>query len=279
MIDTHTHFYDPSRPQGVPWPPRDDALLYRTVLPAHHRALAEPLGITGAIVVEASAWLDDNQWVLDLARDDPWILGLVGHVDPGAGFAQRLGRFAGHPQLCGIRLGGRPFADVGEGTLLRDVATLGERDLALDVLAGGAQLEGVAAVARRLPSLRVVVNHIGLVPVTGAAPDATWLERVEALAAASPQVYCKLSALAELAAAQPAPTDPDYYRPTLDALWRTFGPDRLVFGSNWPVSDRAAPLAAVVAVVRRYVDGLGRAAAEGLWHANARRAYHVPDRR
>lgn len=101
---------------------------------------------------------------------------------------------------------------------------------------------------------------------------------MEALAAASPQVYCKVSALAELAAVQPAPTDPGYYRPTLDALWRAFGPDRLVFGSNWPVSDRAAPFAAVVAVVRQYFEGKGRAAADGYWLGNARRAYRFADR-
>ena len=71
IIDTHTHFYDPTRPEGVPWPPADNELLYRTVLPEHHRALAVPEGVTGTVVVEASAWLADNQWILDLAADDP----------------------------------------------------------------------------------------------------------------------------------------------------------------------------------------------------------------
>ena len=71
IIDTHTHFYDPTRPEGVPWPPADNELLYRTVLPEHHRALAAPEGVTGTVVVEASAWLADNQWILDLAAADP----------------------------------------------------------------------------------------------------------------------------------------------------------------------------------------------------------------
>ena len=72
IIDTHTHFYDPSRPQGVPWPGPENELLYRTVLPEHYRQIAEPEGVTGTVVVEASAWLDDNQWILDLAKDDPF---------------------------------------------------------------------------------------------------------------------------------------------------------------------------------------------------------------
>jgi hypothetical protein len=61
LVDTHTHFYDPSRPQGVPWPPRDDKLLYRTVLPKDYRALPVPRPVTGTVVVEASPWVEDNQ--------------------------------------------------------------------------------------------------------------------------------------------------------------------------------------------------------------------------
>src|SRR5690349_659982 len=83
VIDTHTHFYDPTRPQGVPWPPPDDKKLYRAVLPPEYRTLAEPLGVAGTVVVEASPWVEDNQWVLDLAERERYIVGLVGHLEPG----------------------------------------------------------------------------------------------------------------------------------------------------------------------------------------------------
>ena len=278
IVDTHTHFYDPSRPQGVPWPSKDNDLLYRPVLPQHHRALAEPEGITGTIVVEASAWLDDNQWILDLAADDPWILGLVGHVDPGDGFVERLSRFADHPLFLGIRLGGRWFEALHEGTVMADLEALGKRLLALDVLVSGEQLDGVAAVARIFPELRIVIDHIAHVPIDGGEPDAAWQERMARVAEASRNVFCKVSALAEQAVTQPAPADPAYYRPTLDALWRIFGEERVVFGTNWPVSDRAAPFATVVDVVRDYVEGLGPEAAAQYWHGNARRAYRFADR-
>ena len=107
IIDTHTHFYDPARPEGIPWPGADEELLYRTVLPGHHRALAAPEGVTGTVVVEASAWLEDNQWILDLAADEPWIVGLVGHVDPNRPeFKTAIDRFAANELFCGIRCGG-----------------------------------------------------------------------------------------------------------------------------------------------------------------------------
>ena len=73
IIDTHTHFYDPTRPQGVPWPPPAERTLYRRVLPPEFVAVSQPHGVTATVVVEASPWLEDNQWVLDLATDNPVI--------------------------------------------------------------------------------------------------------------------------------------------------------------------------------------------------------------
>src|SRR5690606_11408034 len=83
ILDSHTHFYDPSRPQGVPWPEKNDAFLYRTVLPDELKSIVKPLGVTGTIVVEASPWVEDNEWVLNLAAREPFIEGLVGHLKPG----------------------------------------------------------------------------------------------------------------------------------------------------------------------------------------------------
>ncbi|MFH1572212.1 MAG: amidohydrolase family protein [Gemmatimonadota bacterium] len=273
IIDTHTHFYDPARPQGVPWPPPASGLLYRTVLPEHHRALAAPEGVTGTVVVEASAWVEDNQWILDLATDDPWIVGLVGHVDPGTpDFAAQLRRFAAHRLFKGIRVGASPFADLEGHGFLRDMETLADLGLELDVLLGAEQLSGVGQLAHRLPELRIVINHVAHVAIDGGPPDPRWVEAMEGVAE-HPQVYCKVSALVELSRVQPAPTDPGYYQPTLDALWRIFGEERLVYGSNWPVSDRAGQYQTVAAVARAYFESKGERAAARFWWRNAERAY------
>src|SRR4051812_19570595 len=69
IIDTHIHFYQPSRPGGVPWPPpppASDPLLYRDVLPPEYKALAAANGILASGVIEASPLVEDNQWILDL---------------------------------------------------------------------------------------------------------------------------------------------------------------------------------------------------------------------
>src|SRR5437762_12225378 len=83
-LDAHTHFYDPTRPQGVPWPGKDDKLLYRKVLPGELKELAGKHGVRSTIVVEASPWVEDNQWLLGLAAREPFIAGVVGRLDPAS---------------------------------------------------------------------------------------------------------------------------------------------------------------------------------------------------
>src|SRR5437870_12542891 len=83
VIDTHIHLFDPTRPQGVPWPAKDNAVLYQPALPDRYRKIATPLGVTGAIEVEASPWLQDNQWVLDVAAKDKIMVETVGDLEPG----------------------------------------------------------------------------------------------------------------------------------------------------------------------------------------------------
>ena len=273
IIDTHTHFYDPSRPQGVPWPSPDSGQLYRTVLPEHYRALAEPEGVTGTVVVEASAWLEDNQWILDLAEADPFIVGLVGHIDPARdAFADELARYADHPRFCGIRCGSGYFTAEPEGDFLRDMALLASRDLVLDVLLGTDQFLTLMTLAESLPALRIVINHIGHVPIDGSLPNEAWVAGIERLSQHD-NVYMKVSAVMEQSTQQPAPTEDGFYAPTLEALWQVFGAERLIYGSNWPVCERAGSFADAFAIVRRFFDGKGPVAAQRYFGGNARAVY------
>src|SRR5271166_3012301 len=84
IIDTHIHLFDPRRPQGVPWPGKDDKILYRPALPDRFRRVTKGLGVVGAIEIECSPWLEDNQWVLDVAAQDTMIVGTIGNLEPGA---------------------------------------------------------------------------------------------------------------------------------------------------------------------------------------------------
>jgi L-fuconolactonase len=273
IIDTHTHFYDPTRPQGVPWPQPADTWIYRTVLPVHYRALAEPLGITGTVVVEASPWLEDNQWLLDVVRAEPFVLGVIGNLDPqSADFPANLERFAQEPRFRGIRCGGAQVTGAANGSARAHLAGLARQGLTLDLQAGMPHLAAVADLARALPTLRIVVNHLGLVAIDGGRPDAEWLRALQTLTAL-PSVYMKVSAFQELSRVQPGPLALSHYEPVFDAVWQAFGPERLVFGSDWPVSARSGTLAAGLSLWREYAARQGAAAEQAVLGGNACRAY------
>ncbi len=270
IVDTHTHFYDPTRPQGVPWPRTDDEFLYRRILPEDFKREALPEGVTGTVVVEASAWVEDNQWILDLAEDDPFLLGLVGHLEPpDARFEADLDRFAEHDLFYGIRLGKAPLDDP---VYLRAMEQLAALDLTLDLLVGKEWLTGVADCAARFPGLRIVLNHLAHVPVTGGRPDEEWVAGIKA-AAAHPKVYCKISGMVELAQDSPPPKDPAYYGPVLDVLWNAFGENRLLYASNWPVSWRFASYRQVQSLATACFEPKGSAALEKIMGENSREAY------
>jgi L-fuconolactonase len=276
IIDCHTHFYDPTRPEGVPWPPASDPVLYRVVLPQHYRAVAEPLGVTGTVVVEASPWVEDNQWVLDLAEKDPFLVGLVGHLRPGTdAFGDQVRRFAGDRRFRGIRVGQASVRQaIEQAEVRRDLALLAEHDLQLDVNGGPDMPHDVARLAERLPDLRIVINHVANVRMDGGPVLPEWRAGMQA-AARHPRVFAKISGLVEGARTEDGrvPDDTQFYRPILDAMWELFGDDRLIYGSNWPVSERFAPYAVVQAIVQRYVEARGAAATRKFFADNARVAY------
>ena len=281
VIDSHTHFYDPTRPQGVPWPERSDSLLYRKVLPADYRALAQPLAVTGTVVIEASSWVEDNQWILDLAAADPFIVAFIGNLPVGASsFRPLLERFARNPLFRGLRVSGRAVMEgTNNGEFLAHLAELAERGLSLDVLGGPEGLLSVDQVARRIPGLRIILDHLAGVRINGETPSSEWREAMTRIAQ-RPNLFCKASGLVEATgvAGRTAPGDVNYYRPTLEFVWDRFGEERLVYGSNWPVSERFAEVAQVQQIVRQFVSEKGDAAADRFFWQNARTVYRWVDR-
>lgn len=271
VVDTHTHFYDPSRPEGVPWPSKSETTLYRTVLPADFKKVAEPHGVKGTVVIEASAWVEDNQWVLDLAARDPFLLGVVGHLDAGKPeFARNLARFHRDPLFLGIRAGGAAITEAWNGAAyVEDYRRLADAGLELDVLVAAASLPDVARLSDRVPNLRIVINHL-----PGATPPAASV--LKELAARS-TIFVKVSAVLRRIDGRVV-EDLDLYRDSLDALWGSFGEDRLIYGSDWPVSARFASYASVIGLVRRYFEGKGREACEKYFWRNSRTAYRWRDR-
>jgi L-fuconolactonase len=275
-VDCHTHFYDPTRPEGVPWPGKGDEGLYRRVLPPEFVELARPCGITHTVVVEASGWLKDNDWLLKLAADHPAIVGVVGRLTPGEDrFADHLARLGENPLYRGIRISHDEVRHgLTDDRFLADLRLMAARKLTLDVNGGPELPADAALLAKRLPELTIVINHLANLRIDGQPPPEVWVEGMRA-AAGQPRVFCKVSALVEGASTpeRPAPADLDFYRPTLDAIWSTFGDRRLIYGSNWPVSARYGDYAQVHGIVAGFVGERGKVASEQFFRDNSRAAY------
>lgn len=281
IVDCHTHFYDPTRPEGIPWPGKDDEVLYRTVLPKHFLDQARPLGVTRTVVVEASPRVEDNAWLLELAATNPSVVGVVGNLAPGKPkFAEHLKRFAANTIFRGIRIGHDALsAGLKQPEFLTDIRRLSEAGLELDVNGGPEMPADVARLAEKVPELTIVINHLGNVDLDGGPVPKEWAAGMRA-AAKSPRVFCKVSALVEHAKPKGGdgkiPTEVEFYRPVLDAIWEVFGDDRLIYGSNWPVSDRYAPYRTLFSIVSQYVKARGAGAAEKFFSRNALAAYRWP---
>jgi predicted TIM-barrel fold metal-dependent hydrolase len=274
IVDAHVHFYDPTRPEGVPWPNKKDDVLYRKTLPADFRRAAGP-SVQGVIVVEASPWLEDNQWLLDLADRAPLIVGIVGHLEPATpSFAGHLDRFAKHRLFRGIRVNGKQLAAADTLSLANDLKRLADHDLELDINGGPEMLPTVLSVARRFPWLRIVVNHLANSPIDGKAPPREWQNGMAAVGAC-PNVFCKVSALVEKVQPRGAavPESVDRYRPVLDVAWNAFGADRLIYGSDWPVSRRFATYPTVQRIAVEYFCQRGASTLEKFLSLNAAKAY------
>lgn len=275
VIDCHTHFYDPSRKEGVPWPGKGTP-LYRTVLPRDLRALKQYVPVTGTVIVEASPRLEDNDWLLSIAKDDPFVVGIVGHVDPGtAEYAANIKRLAANPLFRGIRVGSNIVTKALEKNDLADFKLLAEHDLVLDVN-GGPDTPGIVAkLAAKLPELRVIQNHIGNVKITKDAPPADWAAGIRA-AAEQKNVFCKISALVEGANRDktiPPSHDVEFYRPYIDVVWNAFGDDRVIYGSNWPVSDGATDYYTLQKIALDYALGRGAEPLKKFCSLNAKQGY------
>ena len=278
IIDTHIHLFDPTRPQGVPWPSKTNAVLYKPALPARYRKIAVPLGITGAIEVEASPLLEDNQWVLDTAAKDTIIVGTVGDLEPGKpDFRKHLERFHKNPLFRGIRCGnlwGRNFnADLKRPEFIADLKALADAGLEMDTAnQNPALIADTVRVTDMVPSLRIVIDHLPqLQPPDDAAARRAYEASLRELGK-RPQVYVKVSEVLRRVDGR-VPTDLNFYRSRLDELYGIFGEDRLVYGSDWPNSDQWGEYPQVLSVVREYFTAKGPAVAEKYFWKNSVAAY------
>jgi predicted TIM-barrel fold metal-dependent hydrolase len=274
IIDTHIHLFDPTRPQGAPY--SGPGTTPMAAYPETYRRLAVPLGVVGAIKVEASPWIEDNLWVLEVAQRDPIMVGVIGNLEPDKPeFPQYLERYHKNPLFRGIRYGNLWGRDITKQSTNPDfiggLRRLAEADLVLDTANPRVPLlEAMLRISDAVPTLRIVIDHLpALDPEIAdqAAYDAALQEIGK-----RPQIFVKLSEIIHRANGRVS-TELSSHRARLDALMGVFGEDRVLFGSDWPNSDGVATVDKVFAVAKEYFEARPRPVAEKYFWKNSVAAY------
>lgn len=276
MIDSHVHFWRRRGPHDIRIIERI-AGMQHDFMPEDLKPLCQKLGVDGVVVVEAAATLAETRDLLDMAEVNPFVRGVVGWVDLASpDCVAALAILAARPAFVGVRVQAQETSGLGvlETPAAREgLEALARHGRALDLLVTSRQLGVARQFIRGHSELRIVVNHCGR-PLVMTGDLQPWADDMRRLARGTGAV-CKLSGLIERALFEWRPVDVEPY---VLHLLDCFGPERLMFASNWPVSNLHGTYARWWEALAEILDrqGLGVDDRQSLFETTAVRAYRLP---
>jgi L-fuconolactonase len=274
-IDAHHHVWDLAA-RDQPWTAELPVLRRSFGLDELTPQLATA-DIDGTVLVQTIAAAAETPELLALAVSNPVIAGVVGWVDlESLAVADALDALSEHPGadvLVGIRhpVQSEPSPQWLERPgVLRGLSAVGEAGLAYDLLVTPDQLPAAISVARTLPDVRFILDHAGKPRITSGELE-PWSSLIRSLAGL-PNVAVKLSGLATEASEDWADAD---LQPFVDVLLDSFGPSRMMFGSDWPVSLLAADYAETVETASRLLEQVSDAERDAIFGLTAMTWYDL----
>jgi L-fuconolactonase len=274
-IDAHQHFWQyRSESPDFMWIGERMSAIRRSFLPEELRPLLQAAGMDGTILVQAAQTEAENQFLLGLAEQSDFVLGVVGWVelcDPNVG--RELDRLMQHPKFRGVRrlLQAEPASILEDPAFNRGIVELTRRKLTYDILVYSNQLSQVIPFAAAHPEQAFVIDHLGKPNILDKV-HLPWAAEMRELGR-MPHVYCKLSGM--VTGADWTHWTPGDLEPYLDTVFDCFPPERLMFGSDWPVSLLAAPYHRVLAIVEEYLDVFGSPCCPQILGDTAARFYRI----
>jgi L-fuconolactonase len=271
VVDAHVHVWDLAA-QDHAWIPPGSPIRRDFGL-EELRAALDGTPVESAVLVQVINDADETDALLRHARADELIAGVVGWVDlTRPDLAEALTALGADGTLVGIRHQALAEADpsgwLRSAAVQRGLAALDARGLPFDLMIRPEHFPAALETVRAHPSLRFVLDHLGKAPIATGELE-PWASGLRQLAA-EPNVCCKLSGVHTIAPPDWAPSD---ITPFVDVALEAFGADRLVFGSDWPVSRQAATYAQVVGFAADACASLSPAERVGVLGGNARRMY------
>lgn len=270
MIDGHVHFWRLSR--GVNTALSSDmTAIYRDVEPGELLPILKQAGLRAAIAVQASETLGENLYMAGLARRHPWIIGVVGWVDPGSpSIEEELAALCALEDIVGVRPvrdDNRSIRWMIEPMVQAGWAKIAASGLVIDLLVQDwSELEIVHAMLEAYPDARFVLDHCGKPDIASGSFDA-WATHIERISG-HPNAHCKFSGLAAGAHLE---TVAQFAHHTI----RCFGPDRLIWSSDWPPIDLVSNYGEWVSLTQNLTRELSDEDRAAIWCETAEQVYGV----
>lgn len=276
MIDAHVHFwmYEPIRDS---WINDEMEVIQRDFLPADLERFAPKFGLEGVIAVQADQSEAETSFLLNLAEQHQIIKGVVGWTDLRAGnLEDKLDKFGSHKKLKGFRhiLQAEENEFMLNPSFIEGVRKLHPFHFTYDILVYYKQLPEVIRLLEKLPEQKLVIDHCAKPPIaTGEMKN--WAGDIRRIAADFPHVYCKISGLV---------TEASWHRwekedliPYIDMVADSFGKNRIMFGSDWPVIYAGSHYGKWLKLMQEYMSQFSKPEQDAFFSGNAREFYNLSE--
>ena len=274
-IDSHQHFWR-YNPEEYDWSDDPMSALRRNFLPADLKPELEASGFDACVAVQTRQTLEETRWLLQLAEDNRFIAGVVGWVDLRAeNIHDQLAEFSKSLRLVGIRhiVQGEPDDRFLLRTdFLRGIAALEEFSLTYDILIYPRHLPTAIEFVQRFPKQLFVLDHLAK-PFIQAQTIEPWASHIRELAK-FPNVFCKVSGM--VTEADWKSWKPAHFKPYLEIALESFGPDRLMIGSDWPVCKVAGSFGQVTSLVNDLLEDYPNDVLDSIFGSTAQRFWRLP---
>ncbi|MDU2239701.1 MAG: amidohydrolase family protein [Paenibacillus sp.] len=274
-IDAHQHFWKIER-NDYGWITPELPVLFRDYGPSDLEPHLRKHGIGKSILVQAAPTLEETEFILELSEQADFIAGVVGWMDlADSSYRKQYERFCQHPKFIGFRVMIQEMEDpnlVLSSAYVDALSYFAEQDVPIDLLVLANQLPQLVRLLERVPRLRGVVDHLAKPPIASGVIE-PWRSHMSEIAR-QPKIYCKISGMVTEAGRNHWNKEDftAYVHETLDL----FGPERVMFGSDWPVCLLAATYDEVVDLFRYTVqDRLSPEETEMVFGGNAAKFYKL----
>ena len=273
-IDTHIHLYDTRREGSCEFL---DPVVRKKIYYPHFTEdfikVAHPAGINYAVVIEASFRREDNFWLANLVDTSKSIKAFIANLDPrDPYFENDLDSLLHYKKFRGIRIRTKTAIDLSMPEIIKTIGEVDKRNLVLEL---NTYDPGIIKIAQKYPKMNIVMDHLAWGHFeNGTVLPANWREHLTAMAA-EPNIWCKISALYTLSGQNPAPTDPTFYKPLINPVVDIFGPKRVMFGSNWTLSELRGTYSDMIVMLDAYLEGRPDLSSKQFYYNNAIKAYKI----